>query len=86
MARLSEINRYCSNIQASEASFPSIPRCGYRKVAEGAGIVTKHDINMANRRNACRVMEFPPEFHTGDGGGFDMKLSNQVRNLPSHLK
>lgn len=41
--------------------------------------MTKHDINMANRRNACRVMEFPPEFHTGDGGGFDMKLSNQVK-------
>jgi hypothetical protein len=23
-------------------------------------------------------MEFPPEFQTGDAGGFDMKISNQA--------
>lgn len=73
-------NRHWDTFEASEAAFPSIPRCGYRRSAQGSEIVTKHDITMANRRNACRVMEFPPEFQTGDGGGFDMKLSNQVFN------
>ncbi|XP_059485906.1 serine/threonine-protein kinase RIO3 [Neocloeon triangulifer] len=82
-----DTKRHWDNFEASEAAFPSIPRCGYRRAPEGPGIVTKHDINMANRRNACRVMEFPPEFHTGDGGGFDMKLSNQVFNsLKRHSK
>lgn len=62
--------------QKSEREFPTIPKCGYTK--QGETVVTKHDITMAGRRNACRVMEFPPEFHTGDGGGFDMQLSNKV--------
>ncbi|KAG8225152.1 hypothetical protein J437_LFUL006176 [Ladona fulva] len=44
-------------------------------------LVTKHDMTTAGRRNACRVMTaFPPEVCTGDGGGFDMQLSNKVFN------
>ncbi|XP_065340350.1 serine/threonine-protein kinase RIO3 [Cloeon dipterum] len=79
--------RHWDTFEASEAAFPTIPKCGYTKPTEGKGIVTKHDITMANRRNACRVMEFPPEFQTGDGGGFDMRLSNQVFNsLKRHSK
>lgn len=38
---------------------------------------------MTGTRNACKVMSFPPEFNTGDGAGFDMKLSNSVFN---HLR
>lgn len=62
----------------SEKQFKTMPRCGYKK--EGDNMVTKHDIPMSSRRNACRVMSFPPEFQTGDGGSFDMKLSNKVFN------
>lgn len=43
-------------------------------------IKTKHDADMSGRRNACKVMSFPPEFETGDAGAFDMKLSNTVFN------
>lgn len=35
---------------------------------------------MSSRKNACKMMSFPPEFETGDGAGFDMKLSNKVFN------
>ncbi|XP_071453798.1 serine/threonine-protein kinase RIO3 [Hetaerina americana] len=51
-------------------------------------MVTKHDVVTADRKNACRVMTtFPPEVCTGDGGGFDMRLSNKVFNsLRAHHK
>lgn len=47
---------------------------------EDGVIITKHDENVCGVKNACRVMSFPPEFDTGDAGGFDMKLSNKVFN------
>ena len=43
-------------------------------------ILTKHDKELNQRENAKRIMEFPPGIQTGDGGGFDMQLSNQVYN------
>ena len=43
-------------------------------------LVTKHDVAMNGRRNACKMMSFPPEIETGDGAGFDFKLSNKVFN------
>lgn len=63
---------------STEKAFKGMPKRGYKK--EGDEVVTKHDMTMSGRRNACRVMEFPPEFQTGDGGGFDMQLSNKVFN------
>ncbi|XP_071876196.1 serine/threonine-protein kinase RIO3 [Bombus fervidus] len=64
-----------------EKEYASIPRCGYRKMGgEGSQIVTKHDILMSSRINACRVLQFPPGIHTGDTGGFDVKLNNKVFN------
>lgn len=63
-----------------EKEYASIPRCGYKKIGEGSQIVTKHDILMSSRINACRVLEFPPGIHTGDTGGFDVKLNNKVFN------
>lgn len=47
---------------------------------EGSQIVTKHDMLMSSRINACRVLQFPPGIHTGDTGGFDVKLNNKVFN------
>lgn len=59
---------------------------GYSVDEEGV-VKTKHDADISGRRNACRVMSFPPEFSTGDAGAFDMKLSNTVFNqLRSHTK
>lgn len=56
----------------------AMPRCGYKKL--GQKMVTKHDTEISQRENAKRIMEFPPGIHTGDGGGFDMQLSNKVYN------
>lgn len=48
-------------------------------------IATKHDSAVCGKRNACRVMDLPADVSTGDGGGFDMKLSNNVFNsLKAH--
>ena len=55
-----------------------MPLCGYKKI-EGK-LVTKHDKEITQRENAKRIMEFPPGIHTGDGGGFDMQISNKVYN------
>ncbi|KAJ8965126.1 hypothetical protein NQ314_004351 [Rhamnusium bicolor] len=57
----------------------SIPPCGY-KVQKDGKMVTKHDVTMSGRKNACKLLSFPPEFHTGDGEKFDLKLSNKVFN------
>ncbi|OAD54366.1 Serine/threonine-protein kinase RIO3 [Eufriesea mexicana] len=64
-----------------EKEYASKPRCGYRKMGgEGSQIITKHDMLMSSRINACRVLQFPPGIHTGDTGGFDVKLNNKVFN------
>lgn len=65
--------------EKNERQFSSIPRSGY-KIDEEGQMITKHDPAINGVRNACKVMSFPPEFLTGDGAGFDMKLSNSVFN------
>ncbi|XP_045451554.1 serine/threonine-protein kinase RIO3 [Melitaea cinxia] len=67
--------------ETNEKEFASLPKRGY--IMKDGEIVTKHDSVINGRRNACKVMAFPPEVCTGDGAGFDMKLSNSVFN---HLK
>lgn len=57
----------------------SIPPCGY-KVQPDGNVLTKHDVVMSGRKNACKMLSFPPEFQTGDGEMFDLKLSNKVFN------
>lgn len=60
---------------------PVIGRSGFSQT--NSQITTKHDANVCGRRNACKIMEFPPGVETGDGGahGFNMKLSNKVYNV-----
>lgn len=67
--------------ETNEKEFASLPKRGY--ILKDGAMVTKHDSIINGRRNASRVMAFPPEFCTGDGAGFDMKLPNTVFN---HLK
>ena len=55
-----------------------LPKAGFKKV--GNNIVTKHDRELSERNNGKRIMEFPPGIETGDGGGWDMQLSNAVYN------
>lgn len=75
------LNNWVLISQSLEKEVASMPRCGYKKVGEGSGeVVTKHDILMSSRINACRVLEFPPGIQTGDTGGFDVKLDNKVYN------
>lgn len=57
----------------------SIPNCGYKVQSDGK-MLTKHDVVMNGRKNACKLLSFPPEFQTGDGEMFDLKLSNKVFN------
>ncbi|XP_067625884.1 serine/threonine-protein kinase RIO3 [Eurosta solidaginis] len=65
--------------EANEKILDAIPKCGFKIDKEGE-MITKHDPQLCGVRNACRVMSFPPEFPTGDGAGFDMKLSNKAFN------
>lgn len=69
--------------ETNEKILDAIPKCGFKLDKEGE-MITKHDPQLCGVRNACRVMSFPPEFPTGDGAGFDMKLSNQVRKSIIH--
>ncbi|XP_057666806.1 serine/threonine-protein kinase RIO3-like [Diorhabda carinulata] len=71
---------------AVKREFDSIPQCGYKIKSDGK-MVTKHDGVMSGRKNACKLLSFPPEFQTGDGENFDLKLSNKVFNsLKMHSK
>ena len=65
--------------QEREREEPVIPACGY--TWHNDEIVTKHNSNVSGRKNAQRVMSFPPGINTGDGGGFDMQISNKVQFL-----
>ncbi|KYQ56729.1 Serine/threonine-protein kinase RIO3 [Trachymyrmex zeteki] len=73
-------NRDIDRFVSIEKEYASIPRCGYKKMGKDSRIVTKHDILMSSRINACRLLQFPPGIHTGDTGGFDVKLNNKVYN------
>ena len=63
--------------ETNERLLEAIPKCGYAIDKEGE-MITKHDPDLCGVRNACRMMSFPTEFATGDGAGFEMKLSNRV--------
>lgn len=63
--------------ETNEKILDAIPKCGFKMDKEGE-MITKHDPQLCGVRNAQRVMSFPPEFPTGDGACFDMKLSNKV--------
>lgn len=75
-------NRAIDSFEAREREDPVIPACGY--VKHGEKLVTKHDLAISGRKNAVRIMNLPPGINTGDGGGFDMKLSNKVYNKLCH--
>ncbi|VVD00612.1 unnamed protein product [Leptidea sinapis] len=71
--------------ETNEKEFASLPKRGF--VIKDGAMVTKHDSLINGRRNACKVMAFPPEICTGDGAGFDMKLPNHVFNqLKEHTR
>lgn len=55
-----------------------IPACGYGM--QNGSMITKHDTVLSGRKNACKIMSFPPEIQTGDSASFDLQLSNKVFN------
>ncbi|CAG9828082.1 unnamed protein product [Diabrotica balteata] len=71
--------KFWDRFESLEREFASIPQCGYKVQPDGQ-MVTKHDVVMSGRKNACKLLSFPPEFQTGDGENFDLKLSNKVFN------
>nr|CAI5822267.1 unnamed protein product [Callosobruchus analis] len=71
--------KFWDRFEHLEKEYASIPPCGY-KVEQNGNVVTKHDMTMSGRKNACKLLSFPPEFHTGDGENFDLKISNKVFN------
>ncbi|XP_076033234.1 serine/threonine-protein kinase RIO3 isoform X2 [Oratosquilla oratoria] len=75
---IDEEERDLDSFEARGKIDPLIPACGYVKC--GDTIVTKHDLGISGRKNAERIMNLPPGINTGDGGGFDMELSNKVYN------
>jgi len=79
-SNVDDINRDIDRFVSIEKEYASIPRCGYKKMGKDSQIVTKHDILMSSRINACRLLQFPPGIDTGDTGGFDVKLNNKVYN------
>ncbi|XP_030382895.1 serine/threonine-protein kinase RIO3 [Scaptodrosophila lebanonensis] len=76
---LEQLKSDWDRFETNEKMLEAIPKCGFKVDKEGE-MITKHDPQLCGVRNAQRVMSFPPEFATGDGAGFDMKLSNQVFN------
>ncbi|XP_070157561.1 serine/threonine-protein kinase RIO3 [Polyergus mexicanus] len=79
-SNMDDSNRDFDRFVSIEKEYASIPRCGYKKIGKDSQIITKHDMLMSSRINACRVLQFPPGIHTGDTGGFDVKLNNKVYN------
>ncbi|KAK7083381.1 Down syndrome critical region protein 3, partial [Halocaridina rubra] len=77
-----EENRDIDSFEARERDDPLLSSRGYTKV--GKQFVTKHDLMISGRKNAERIMNLPPGINTGDGGGFDMQLSNKVYNNLQH--
>lgn len=61
-----------------EEKSPTFNAQGY--AGKGKNITTKHDAVICGRKNASRMMDFPPEFVSGDGEGMDMQLPNHVYN------
>jgi len=55
------------------------PNLKFTRTTPGKG-KSKHDIETGNKRNADRIMNFPPEFETGDGDAIAMRLPNHVYN------
>jgi RIO kinase 3 len=47
---------------------------------KGENMISKHDLHLTGKRNASRIMKFPPEFETGDSHTINMSLSNNVFN------
>ncbi|XP_068141546.1 serine/threonine-protein kinase RIO3 [Drosophila tropicalis] len=76
---LEQLKHDWDRFETNEKMLDGIPKCGFKIDKEGE-MITKHDPQLCGVRNAQRVMSFPPEFPTGDGASFDMKLSNKVFN------
>lgn len=74
---MQRLKRDWDRFETNEKMLDAIPKCGFKLDKEGE-MITKHDPQLCGVRNAQRVMSFPPEFATGDGACFDMKLSNKV--------
>lgn len=67
-----------SVIDHAEKTFQAVGKSGVSRQSDVT--TTKHDPTVCSRRNAGKLMKFPPGILTGDGGMFDMKIPNNVYN------
>ncbi|KPM04273.1 serine/threonine-protein kinase RIO3-like protein [Sarcoptes scabiei] len=74
-----EESKHWDFFEQKEKEAPKIGRQGY-VIKKNGEVTTKHDSELNKCKNACKVMEFESDIKTGDGGGFPMKLSNNVYN------
>lgn len=82
----SDRDRDWDRFEGEERTRQTLNKRGFALGKDGKVSLTKHDSTLCARRNACKVMEFNTQIHTGDGAGFDMKLSNNVYNaLRKHV-
>jgi len=72
--------RDCDLFETKDKEIGQMPKCGYKKLANTDKMITKHDKELTQRENAKRIMENCDAIMTGDGGNFDMQLSNKVYN------
>ncbi|XP_054707436.1 serine/threonine-protein kinase RIO3-like [Uloborus diversus] len=70
--------KHWQNFEQAEKALQAVGKSGVSR--QGNTTTTKHDPTLSGRRNAGKLMELCPEISTGDGGMFDMKLSNNVYN------
>lgn len=71
--------KHWDRFEKNEKQLENLPKKGYGLDEDGI-MITKHDERLCGVRNACRVMNFPPEFKTGDAAGLEFGLSNTVFN------
>lgn len=82
----SEEDRDWDRFEGEERTRQTLNKRGFALGRDGKVSLTKHDSTLCARRNASKVMEFNTQIRTGDGAGFDMKLSNNVYNaLRKHV-
>ncbi|XP_054159160.1 serine/threonine-protein kinase RIO3-like [Oppia nitens] len=71
-----EESKHWDSFEKSQRMAVKVGRQGF--AVKNGIVTTKHDLETTARKNACKAMDF--ELKTGDGGGFDMKLNNNVFN------
>lgn len=77
-----EINEMYADESSSDSEEDKPNVLSFKRGVRGKGenMISKHDLELSAKNNGSKVMNFPPEFDTGDGHNFEFRLSNKVFN------